>query len=113
MVMLTAVTMGVQGAARSDPALSPDTQTKVSEMTVIPYLSDTGFSALMLEHGIVQKDVPALTQVYQTSRLNATRAGMIATALMTVLFLFGTRNLPTRTKVAPSDNQVDDRKKKN
>ncbi|TPG55575.1 MFS transporter [Ewingella americana] len=113
MVMLTAVTMGVQGAARSDPALSPDTQTKVSEMTVIPYLSDAGFSALMLDHGIVQKDVPALTQVYQTSRLNATRAGMIATALMTVLFLFGTRNLPTRTKVALSDNLAEDRKKKN
>ncbi|PKE30094.1 MFS transporter [Rahnella sp. AA] len=112
MVMLTAVTMGVQGAARSDSSLSADTQTKVSQITVIPYLSDTNFSKLMLDHGITQKDVPALTQVYQTSRLNATRAGMIATAVMTALFLLGTRNLPTKTHVNQPEILCEGRKKK-
>jgi len=112
MVMLTAVTMGVQGAARSDSSLSADTQTKVSQITVIPYLSDTNFKKQMLDHGITQKDVPALTQVYQTSRLNATRAGMIATAVMTALFLLGTRNLPTKTHVNQPEILCEGRKKK-
>lgn len=112
MVMLTAVTMSVQSAARDDQQLSPDSRAKVSEMTVIPYLSDTSFSALMLEHGITQQDVPTLTHDYKTARLNATRAGMVATAVMTLLFLFGTRNLPTRTKTAQDSETVDERNKK-
>lgn len=112
MVMLTTVTMAVQGAARSDDHLSIDTRTKVSEITVIPYLSDNAFTKLMLDHGITQGDVPALSEVYKTARLNATRAGMVATAIMTLMFLFGTRNLPTRTKGNQPDGQTDDKKKK-
>ncbi|MDU2938071.1 MAG: MFS transporter [Enterobacteriaceae bacterium] len=111
MVMLTAITMSVQDAARSDTQLSSDTRTKVADITVIPYLSDSAFSKLMLDHGINQTDVAPLTTVYKTARLNATRAGMVATAIMTLLFLFGTRNLPTRTKGNQSDDIRDDKKK--
>lgn len=112
MVMLTAVTMSVQSATRNDSQLSPDSQAKVSQMAVIPYLSDANFSKLMLKNGISQHDVPALTNDYQHARLNATRAGMVATAVMTLLFLFGTRNLPTRTKTNQSDEVEDKRKNK-
>ncbi len=111
MVMLTAITMSVQDAARSDTQLSSDTRTKVADITVIPYLSDSAFSKLMLDHGINQTDVAPLTTVYKTARLNATRAGMVATAIMTLLFLFGTRNLPTRTKGNHNDDASDDKKK--
>lgn len=98
MVMLTAITMSVQSAAHGDARLSDATRGKVSAIAVIPYLSDNKFSALMLDHGIDQADMPVLTDVYKHARLDATRAGMIATALMTLLFLFGTRNLPTSTQ---------------
>lgn len=98
MVMLTAVTMTVQDMASHDASLSQDTQQKVANLSVIPYLSDTGFSTLMLDQGVNQKDVTELNQVYKTARLKATRAGMVATAVMTLLFLFGTRNLPVRAR---------------
>lgn len=98
MVMLTAITMTVQDMASHDASLSQDTQQKVANISVIPYLSDTGFSKLMLDQGVNQKDVTELNQVYKTARLKATRAGMVATAVMTLLFLFGTRNLPVRAK---------------
>lgn len=52
----------------------------------------------MLDQGVNQKDVTELNQVYKTARLKATRAGMVATAVMTLLFLFGTRNLPVRAQ---------------
>lgn len=96
--MLTAVTMTVQDMASHDASLSQDTQQKVANLSVIPYLSDTGFSTLMLDQGVNQKDVTELNQVYKTARLKATRAGMVATAVMTLLFLFGTRNLPVRAR---------------
>jgi hypothetical protein len=99
MVMLTAITMSVQSTAHGDARLSDATRGKVSAIAVIPYLSDGKFSELMLDHGIDQADMPVLTDVYKHARLDATRAGMIATALMTLLFLFGTRNLPTSTQV--------------
>lgn len=98
MVMLTAITMTVQDMASHDASLSQDTQQKVANLSVIPYLSDTGFSTLMLDQGVNQKDVTELNQVYKTARLKATRAGMVATAVMTLLFLFGTRNLPVRAR---------------
>ncbi|HEJ8432743.1 TPA: MFS transporter [Klebsiella oxytoca] len=98
MVMLTAITMTVQNMASKDASLSLDTQQKVANISVIPYLSDTGFSKLMLDQGVNKKDVSELNRVYKTARLKATRAGMIATAVMTLLFLFGTRNLPVRAK---------------
>lgn len=112
MVMLTAVTMSVQSTASQDLQLSQASRTKVSEMTVIPYLSDVNFSKLMLDKGISQQDVPVLTNDYKTARLNATRAGMVATAIMTLLFLFGTRNLPTRSKAVQSNETADERKRK-
>lgn len=112
MVMLTAVTMSVQSAARDDQQLSPDSRAKVAEMNVIPYLSDASFSKLMLAHGITQQDLPTLTNDYKTARLNATRAGMVATAVMTLLFLFGTRNLPTRTHASSGTETFDERKRK-
>lgn len=111
MVMLTAVTMSVQSTASQDLQLSQASRTKVSEMTVIPYLSDVNFSKLMLDKGISQQDVPVLTNDYKTARLNATRAGMVATAIMTLLFLFGTRNLPTRSKAVQSNETADERKR--
>lgn len=104
MIMLTAITMGMQTAARDDTRLSADTRAKVATVSVIPYLSDSKFSHLMLDHGVPQADVPVLTDVYKRVRLTATRAGMLATALMTLLFLFGTRNLPTRTRSDESDD---------
>ena len=90
--------MTVQNMASKDASLSLDTQQKVANISVIPYLSDTGFSKLMLDQGVNKKDVSELSRVYKTARLKATRAGMIATAVMTLLFLFGTRNLPVRAK---------------
>ncbi|KQR90031.1 MFS transporter [Burkholderia sp. Leaf177] len=105
MIMLTAITMSVQDAAHDDVRLSSATRAQVATISVIPYLSDAKFSSLMLEHGIAQTDVPVLVDVYQHARLKATRAGMIATALMTLLFLFGTRNLPTRSKSSALESQ--------
>ncbi|AOY00752.1 MFS transporter [Jeongeupia sp. USM3] len=113
MVMLTAITMSVQSAARDDAHLSTDTRARVANITVIPYLSDAKFASLMLDHGIARRDVPELTDVYKTARLNATRAGMVATAVMTVLFLFGTRNLPSKPKAEPGQPAVDEWRKAN
>lgn len=112
MVMLTAVTMTVQNMAKNDPSLSADTQQKVANITVIPYLSDSAFSKLMLDNGIHQQDVTELNTVYKTARLKATRAGMATTAIMILLFLFGTRNLPVKSKGMDTEADTNERKHK-
>ncbi|TBL85374.1 hypothetical protein EYY95_15390 [Hafnia alvei] len=62
-------------------------------MTVFPYLSDQGFSNLLVQSGATKQDLPTITKLYQQSRARVSQAGLLAMALMTLLFLLGTRGI--------------------
>lgn len=97
MVMLTALTLSMKNQS-SQVELSLQTRQVVNQMAVVPYLGDSGFNSLMLQAGVGSHDLPALTQVYQKSRARVTRAGLLSMAIVTLLFMMGTRNIPTGKK---------------
>lgn len=101
MVMLTGITFSMKQFVAGNASLTPQTRSAVQNLTVIPYINDVRFKKLVTDAGIHPVDSPALTQLYQRSRAHVTRTALLAMAMMTVLFLAGTRRLPTGQGGAP------------
>lgn len=94
MVMLTTLTLSMKNQTQDVP-LSSQTRQIMQHLAVIPYLGDTTFNAFMVQTGVKSQDLPALNHVYQRSRAKVTRSGLWAMAIFTLLFLAGTKNIPT------------------
>ena len=95
MVMLTTITLGMKQFIAEDASLRPQTRSAMQSLTVIPYLNDARFQTFIMDAGIHPVDLPVLTQFYWQLRAHVSRAALWAMALMTALFLAGTRRLPT------------------
>lgn len=91
-VMLTTLTFSMKHRI-ADITVTPQTRITIQNMTVFPYLSDQGFSNLLVQSGATKQDLPTITKLYQHSRARVSQAGLLATALMTLLFLLGTRGI--------------------
>src|SRR5471030_2095900 len=94
MVMLTAMTFSMKKFTAEVSTLSPQTFLTVKNLTVIPYLSDAGFQAMIVKSGAAPQDLAVLTPIYQRSRARVTRAGLFSMTIMTLLFLLGTAKIP-------------------
>lgn len=91
-VMLTTLTFSMKHRI-ADITVTPQTRITIQNMTVFPYLSDQGFSNLLVQSGATKQDLPTITKLYQQSRARVSQAGLLAMALMTLLFLLGTRGI--------------------
>lgn len=106
MVMLTAMTFSMKKLTSEVPGMTPQTFQAVKNMTVIPYLSDAGFQAMIVTNGANPQDLAVLTPVYQKSRARVTRAGLLSMTVMTLLFLMGTGKIPvTLENALPKGNK--------
>ncbi|AOY00751.1 MFS transporter [Jeongeupia sp. USM3] len=94
MVMLTAVTVGMKRVTGEDMALSTQARAVVTRLAVIPFTNDGGFRTLMAGAGVPSADLPSLARHYRASRVRGAQAGILAMALMTLLFLLATRRIP-------------------
>lgn len=97
MVMLTTLTLSMKDKS-PQIQLSVQTRSVLQHMAVVPYVGDASFRTLMLKAGVTSHDIPALTRTYQQSRAGVTRAGLWSMAVVTLLFLMGTKNIPTGKK---------------
>lgn len=97
-VLISALTASFISGVVNDPDVpkSVSTQAEVELASGIPFVSDAQLDEALSEAGVDQKTADAITADNAEARIDGLRAALAVLALIAVVALFATRQLPTR-----------------
>ncbi|MBA7844087.1 MFS transporter [Klebsiella sp. RHBSTW-00484] len=93
-VMLTVLTFLMKYQVQHDLAISLPARQIVEHLNFIPWISDRAFHQFIQTQNLASGDLMNILSHYQQSRLQSTRYGLLAMAIVTLLLFIRLRDLP-------------------
>lgn len=96
-VVLTGLTNGFVSSISTDTRLSEDVRTELVEEVAdgVDFMASTDVSAGLESAGVDEPDIEVVVEEYEEAQLRALRAGLLGGALLALLALSVTANLPS------------------
>jgi MFS family permease len=110
-VLISALTTSFLAGVENSGAIEEDlaAQAQVELSAGIPFVSDDDLESALDDAGVPPETADAITEEYETARLDGLRASLSVLAVIALIALFFTRSIPTtQPSTAPSSRAADD-----
>jgi MFS family permease len=110
-VLISALTTSFLAGVENSGAVEEDlaAQAQVELSAGIPFVSDDDLESALDDAGVPPETADAITEEYETARLDGLRASLSVLAVIALIALFFTRRIPTsQPSTAPSSRAAED-----